>query len=102
MKKVVIVSLLVLAVTAILVYGLTLVGSGKWSGVDETVVEKYAEAAGHPAWKPLINTDQGDMLLFFFLIAGVCGGFVAGYCFHEMFSTPANDDKIRELWAQHD
>ena len=57
----------------------------KWAGVDETVVEKYAEEAGRPAWKPFINTDQGDLLLFFFLIAGAVGGFVGGYCFRELF-----------------
>ena len=56
-----------------------------WSGVDETVVEKYAEAAGRPAREPLINTDQGDLLLFVFLIAGASGGFVAGYCFRTLF-----------------
>jgi hypothetical protein len=33
----------------------------------------------------LINTDQGDLLLFFFLVAGTVGGFVAGYCFRELF-----------------
>lgn len=50
-----------------------------WTGVDETVVEKIAEEHGRKAKKPLINTDQGDLLLFVFLIAGVVAGFVAGY-----------------------
>lgn len=57
----------------------------KWQGVDETVVEKFAEKAGHPSRKPLINTDQGDLLLFVFLIAGAAGGFAAGYYFRELF-----------------
>lgn len=56
----------------------------QWSGVDETVVEKYASEAGRPASKPLINTDRGDMLLFFFTIAGAAGGFVAGYCWRKL------------------
>lgn len=64
---------------------LSLSGSGaapaKWTGVDETVVEHYAEAAGRPARKPFINTDQGDLLLFVFLLAGTVGGFVAGYSY---------------------
>ncbi len=51
----------------------------KWSGVDESVVEKYAKEQGREAHKPLINTDQGDLLLFVFLLAGTAGGFVAGY-----------------------
>lgn len=58
---------------------------GEWKGVDETVVEKFAEQAGRPSKKPLINTDQGDLLLFVFLIAGSAGGFVAGYYFRVLF-----------------
>jgi ABC-type cobalt transport system substrate-binding protein len=51
----------------------------KWPGVDESVVEKYAKEQGRAAHEPLINTGQGDLLLFVFLIAGTVGGFVAGY-----------------------
>jgi hypothetical protein len=58
---------------------LTPVSAAKWSGVDETVVEKYAEEHGRPGKDPLINTDQGDLLLFMFLIGGLIGGFAAGY-----------------------
>jgi hypothetical protein len=50
-----------------------------WSGVDETVVEKFAAERGHVAQKPLLNLDQGDLLLFAFLLAGTIGGFAAGY-----------------------
>lgn len=52
---------------------------GKWAGVDETVVEKYAQEHGRQARAPLINTDQGDLLLFVFLLAGSIAGFAAGY-----------------------
>lgn len=51
----------------------------QWVGVDEAVVEKIAREHGREAHKPLINTDQGDLLLFVFLLAGVVGGFAAGY-----------------------
>lgn len=51
----------------------------KWPGVDESVVEKYAKEHGREARGPLINTDQGDLLLFVFLVAGAAGGFIAGY-----------------------
>ena len=51
----------------------------KWPGVDESVVEKYAQEHGREAHEPLINTDQGDLLLFVFLLAGAAGGFAAGY-----------------------
>lgn len=54
---------------------------GEWAGVDETVVEHYAEIAGRPPRDPYINTDQGDLLLLVFLLAGTLGGFVAGYSY---------------------
>jgi cobalt/nickel transport protein len=50
-----------------------------WPGVDESVVEKFASERGREAHDPLINTDQGDLLLFVFLLAGTLGGFAAGY-----------------------
>ena len=56
----------------------------KWPGVDEVVVEKFAEEAGRPSRAPLINTDQGDLLLFCFLVAGAVGGFVAGYSYRSL------------------
>jgi hypothetical protein len=58
---------------------LTPASAVKWSGVDETVVEKFAEEYGRPGKDPVINTDQGDLLLFMFLIGGLIGGFAAGY-----------------------
>ena len=90
MKKIVLVMSLVVAVAA----GLTFLLSShphKWQGVDESVVQKFAEASGHPAVKPFINTDQGDLLLFFFLIAGAAGGFVGGYCFRDLFPPNKTD-----------
>ena len=59
-----------------------------WEGVDKTVVEKVAAEAGHPAREPYVNTDQGDLLLFLFLLAGVIGGFILGYTFRGLFSRP--------------
>lgn len=58
--------------------------AGTWSGVDETVVEKYAHEHGRQARKPYINTDQGDLLLFLFLLAGSVGGFIAGYSWKKL------------------
>jgi cobalt/nickel transport system permease protein len=56
----------------------------KWQGVDESVVGQVAKEHGREARKPLINTDQGDLLLFVFLLAGAAGGFVAGYCWRDL------------------
>lgn len=57
----------------------------KWPGVDEVVVEKYARELGREAREPYLNTDQGDLLLFLFALAGAAGGFVIGYYWHKLF-----------------
>jgi hypothetical protein len=85
MKKV----LLICAIIAVAAIGLRFAlknSRHKWSGVDETVVEKYAKAAGREAHEPFVPTDRGDLPLFFFLIAGAAGGFAAGYCYRELFA----------------
>lgn len=56
-----------------------------WNGVDETVVEKIAQEHGREARTPFINTDQGDLLLFVFLLAGVLGGFIMGFYWRKLF-----------------
>lgn len=69
----------------------------KWQGVDDAVVEKIAKEHGREARKPFINTDQGDLLLFVFLVAGVAGGFIAGYSWRilitEKKSKKSEDEK---------
>lgn len=56
-----------------------------WVGLDESVVNRIATEAGRPPQEPLINTDQGDLLLFLFLTAGAIGGFVAGWSARGLF-----------------
>ena len=58
--------------------------AAEWGGVDESVVEKYAEEHGREARDPYINTDQGDLLLFVFLLGGAVGGFIGGYYWREL------------------
>ncbi|MFZ0313339.1 MAG: hypothetical protein WAL85_11590 [Candidatus Korobacteraceae bacterium] len=91
MKKPLLCALVVLLMVAIGYFTLSHFSHAKWSGVDETVVEKYARAAGHPPHRPLIDTDQGDLLLFCFLLAGVAGGFVIGYYIRDIFPPDAAD-----------
>ncbi len=57
-----------------------------WTGVDEAVVEKIAKEHGREARKPLIDPGNGDLLLFVFLLAGVIGGFAAGYSWRVLVS----------------
>ena len=83
MKKTAIV-ILIIASLAGLAFFVSKV-SPEWEGVDASVVGKYAKEAGRPPRKAYIDTDRGDLLLFFFLIAGVAGGFVGGYCFRSLF-----------------
>jgi hypothetical protein len=64
--------------------------SEKWQGVDESVVERVAREHGREAKTPLINTDQGDLLLFVFLLAGVIGGFTAGYYWRVLMESRRN------------
>ena len=80
------------AMLILLIAGLLLTGpacppgrAASWSGVDETVIEKFAEKAGRAAREPFINTDQGDLHLFVFLLAGMIGGFIGGYNFRILF-----------------
>ncbi len=78
-------TLAILAVAALLLAALPSGQGASWPGVDEAVIEKAAEKAGRPSREPFINTDQGDLLLFAFLLAGIGGGFVAGYNFRTLF-----------------
>jgi len=66
-------------------------GKPKWPGVDETVVEKYAKELGREARAPFFDTDQGDLLLFLFALAGGIGGFVMGYYWHKVFVAGKKD-----------
>lgn len=56
-----------------------------WTGIDVSVVGKYATKYGHPPRDPYINTDQGDLLLFVFTVAGVVGGFIMGFNARRLF-----------------
>jgi ABC-type cobalt transport system substrate-binding protein len=62
----------------------------KWTGVDESVVEKFAVEGNRPPQEPLINIEHGDLPLLMFLLAGTAGGFVAGYHFRSLF--PKKDE----------
>jgi cobalt/nickel transport system permease protein len=65
----------------------------KWQGVDETVVRKIAMEHGREARKPLIDTGEGDLQLFMFLLAGTAGGFAAGYCWRALLDGRKRQDK---------
>ena len=70
-------------------------GGESWPGVDETVVEKHATAAGRPPARPFFDPGEGDLLRFLFLVAGAAGGFVMGYAYRELF--PPKAETTRSL-----
>ena len=85
MRKPIIRTLGFLCLCAVLWLATVDVSAHPWSGVDDTVVGKFAKEANRPPSKPLIDTTQGDLGLFVFLLAGLAGGFVGGYYFRELF-----------------
>lgn len=78
----------ILAAGALLIQMIWLCGAvcaaAQWQGVDEAVVQKIAREHGREARKPLIDTSEGDLQLFAFLLAGAVGGFAAGYCWRSL------------------
>jgi hypothetical protein len=56
----------------------------RWSGIDESVIEKVAAEGGRTS-RPLLFELEGDLALFVFLCAGIVGGGVFGYCFRMLF-----------------
>ncbi len=56
----------------------------KWKGVDESIIEKFAQDRGRISTEPFISV-EGDMLLFLFALAGAIGGFIVGYYWHKLF-----------------
>lgn len=84
MKRIILVVIIGLSLTLLLWFGLTF-PEAKWTGVDRAVVERFAQEAKRPPRDPWINTGQGDLLLFVFLLAGGVGGFIAGYYFRDLF-----------------
>lgn len=80
-KKLVIVFLFV-AIHAVEVFG----AQEPWTGIDVSIVGKYATSFGRPPRDPYINTDRGDLLLCLFTLSGVIGGFVIGYNWHKLMA----------------
>ncbi|MHB8172651.1 MAG: hypothetical protein ACYDG6_14105 [Thermincolia bacterium] len=59
-----------------------------FSGVDEIVnveINQLSIAAGAGERDPFINTDQGNLLLFLFLLSGLVVGFYLGYQWRGIF-----------------
>ena len=69
--------------------------ASEWPGVDESVIGRFAEAAGRPASRPVIDWVRGDALLFAFLWAGLVAGFFLGFWGGALFVERADEPKER-------
>ena len=52
---------------------------GLWSDATDVLSSQAAEQVGREAQAPFINTEKGNMLVFFFALGGVAAGFTIGY-----------------------
>lgn len=59
-------------------------GAGPWIDTTDTIADTGASNIGRHATDPLINTDQGNMLVFFFTLAGVVAGSAVGYYWRKL------------------
>jgi cobalt/nickel transport protein len=59
---------------------------GPWIDTTDLVSEQSAMTVGRQALGPLINTDQGNMLVFFFTLAGILAGLVIGYYWSKLMT----------------
>ncbi len=59
---------------------------GVWSDATDVLSGKAAAQAGREAREPYINTEQGNMLVFFFCLGGVAAGSIIGYNWRRLFT----------------
>lgn len=62
-----------------------MVAAEKWVGTDDLIEQKIVELGGPEAKEPLFDTDQGDLILFFFAFGGFAAGVAVGYNWHRLF-----------------
>jgi membrane protease YdiL (CAAX protease family) len=58
--------------------------AGPWIDTTDVVALQGAKGLGRQVATPLINTDQGHMLVFFFTLAGVAAGSAIGYYWRKL------------------
>jgi cobalt/nickel transport system permease protein len=68
--------------------------TGGWVGLDAGVMERTAKGAGHPARRPFINTNVGDLLLFVFLGGALLAGGVIGWFVRALRVEAAPDAEV--------
>jgi len=91
-------SVAVIAVLALAVLGITgLAGenpvkeAGQWSDTTDVLSNLAAAQAGRETREPFINTEQGNMLVFFFGLGGIISGFAIGYNWRRLLAEPVGE-----------
>ncbi|MBI4187480.1 MAG: hypothetical protein HY530_08275 [Chloroflexi bacterium] len=64
---------------------------GLWSDATDVLSGQAAGQAGREARKPFIDTEQGNMLVFFFALSGVAAGFIIGYNSRRLLGAKSRD-----------
>lgn len=76
-------AILILAIVGSVIFA-TSHKEGPWGDTTDVVAEQAANGVGRQATAPIINTDQGNMLVFFFTLAGVIAGPIVGYYWRKL------------------
>jgi cobalt/nickel transport protein len=79
----VVIGILVLAIVGSVIFA-RFHGEGPWIDATDVVAAQSADNIGREAIDPVINTDQGNMLVLFFSLAGVSAGPVIGYYWRKL------------------
>jgi cobalt/nickel transport protein len=87
----IVIGILILAVAGSVIFARSH-KEGPWIDTTDVVAEQSANNIGRQAIDPLINTDQGNMLVFFFTLAGVLAGTVIGYYWYKLMT---DKDKVK-------
>jgi|ETN01SMinimDraft_4_1059930.scaffolds.fasta_scaffold94885_2 uncharacterized membrane protein (DUF485 family) len=91
------VAILVLAITGSVVLSENNIvrKQGLWSDATDVLSGQAAEQAGREARPPFINTEQGNMLAFFFALGGVAAGLTIGYNWRRLLAAEARGRRQR-------
>ncbi len=95
LSKIVATGIVVVVLSLAIVGSVTLSGEttvrekGLWSDATDILSGKAADQAGREARDPFINTEQGNMLVFFFTLGGVAAGFIIGYNWRRLLAEKA-------------
>ncbi len=87
-------AILILAIVGSVIFA-TSHKAGPWGDTTDIVAEQAANGVGRQATDPLINIDQGNILVFFFTLAGLLAGPVIGHYWRQLMIEPHKESRKR-------